>query len=156
MDSTTNPDPGASPGAELAELADTLDAALVEWTGSLNLRAGTNVAAVIDHVADRLRHLIPPKMPHTVIGVWLGDEPVPVGTITGNHPVDGGAAAFDRFKQGAWATSVAATDVAAAEAAAVAEMRDTLQRERTNLEVALDLRYGGGHRGGFHTDEHEE
>lgn len=58
----------------------------------------------------------------TVVGVWMGDTPVPVAVIRGEHPVEGGR--WDAFPEGLWATSVDATDAAHAERAAVEEMDD--------------------------------
>ena len=56
----------------------------------------------------------------TVIGVWLGDSPVPVGVIRGTHDVEGGDES--EFPDGLWTTTVQASNAADAESAAVAEM----------------------------------
>ena len=56
----------------------------------------------------------------TVIGVWVGDSPVPVGVIRGAHDVEGGDES--EFPDGLWATTVQASDAADAESVAVAEM----------------------------------
>lgn len=63
----------------------------------------------------------PPSRTYTVLGVWDGDQPVPVGVVNGDHQVTGGAE--EHWQQGLWATSSVAADPAEAEAAAVAEMR---------------------------------
>jgi hypothetical protein len=57
----------------------------------------------------------------TVLGVWRGDNPIPVGVIRGYHQVDGGD--WEEFPMGLWATGVDADDVAGAQAAAIEEMR---------------------------------
>ncbi len=57
----------------------------------------------------------------TVVGVWIDDEPIPVGVIAGHHDVSGGDA--EQFPQGVWATSVSAEHDVDAEQAAVADMR---------------------------------
>lgn len=57
----------------------------------------------------------------TVIGVWLGDDPVPAGVVAGQHDVSGGD--FEQFPEGCWAVSVSAPDAELAERAAIAEMR---------------------------------
>lgn len=62
-----------------------------------------------------------PSQVYTVLGVWDGDKPVPVGVVAGEHKVAGGAE--QHWEQGLWATSVAAADPEDAERAAVAEMR---------------------------------
>jgi hypothetical protein len=59
---------------------------------------------------------------YTVIGVWLSDEPVPVGVITGRHFVEGGD--DQAFPEGLWATHVSAGDTGEAETAAIQEMTD--------------------------------
>ena len=59
---------------------------------------------------------------YTVIGVWLSDEPVPVGVITGRHSVEGGD--DQAFPEGLWATHVSAGDTGEAETAAIQEMTD--------------------------------
>lgn len=58
---------------------------------------------------------------YTVIGVWLNDEPVPVGVVEGDHEVGGGDDAWD---EGAWATSVDAPDMGSAQELAVQEMKE--------------------------------
>lgn len=62
----------------------------------------------------------------TVIGFWADDTPVVVGVVAGEHDVDGGDDCSDldiagSFR-GPWATSVTASSVEDAEAAAVQEM----------------------------------
>lgn len=57
----------------------------------------------------------------TVVGAWMGSDPVPVAVIRGEHPVEGGR--WSAFPEGLWATSVDATDAYEAERAAVAEMK---------------------------------
>jgi len=59
---------------------------------------------------------------YTVVGVWMSDDPVPVGVIRGRHSVDGGD--DEAFPEGLWATHVNADDTDDAEAAAIREMRD--------------------------------
>jgi hypothetical protein len=61
----------------------------------------------------------------TVLGVWVGDEAVPIGAIHGQHEVHG-ENPCDWFPEGVWATSVDAPDEDAAYAAARAEMHSTL------------------------------
>lgn len=56
-----------------------------------------------------------------MLGVWDGDQPMPVGVVEGEHEVTGGAE--QHWEQGLWATSVTAADPADAEAEAIAEMR---------------------------------
>lgn len=71
---------------------------------------------------------LPPPPPredgYTVIGVWVGDDPIPVGTVRGRHSVGGGDP-DGHFEQGVWAT-YADGDEETAESAAVDEMRATL------------------------------
>lgn len=57
----------------------------------------------------------------TVLGVWRGGDPIPVGVIRGYHQVDGGD--WGEFPEGLWATASGADDVAGAQAAAIEEMR---------------------------------
>lgn len=57
--------------------------------------------------------------------MWLGDEPVPVGVIAGDHQVSGGDEG-EYFPDSVWATSIAAHDDLEAERYAIDEMRDTL------------------------------
>jgi hypothetical protein len=57
----------------------------------------------------------------TVLGVWRGSDPVPIGVIRGSHQVDGGD--WSEFPEGLWATSVGADSIKGAEAAAIEEMR---------------------------------
>jgi hypothetical protein len=57
----------------------------------------------------------------TVIGVWIGDDPVTVGVIEGEHQVSGGD--FERFPEGCWAAAVSAPSADMAESLAVLEMR---------------------------------
>ncbi len=59
---------------------------------------------------------------YTVIGVWLSDEPVRAGVITGCHWVEGGDDAA--FPEGLWATHVSAGDADEAETAAIQQMTD--------------------------------
>lgn len=58
----------------------------------------------------------------TVVGVWIDDEPVPVGVIAGDHQVSGGDE--EQFPQGVWATCVTAADDVEAEQVAIAALRD--------------------------------
>ncbi|GAA1884122.1 hypothetical protein GCM10009687_60630 [Asanoa iriomotensis] len=58
----------------------------------------------------------------TVVGVWVDDEPIPVGVIAGRHDVSGGDG--ERFGQGVWAATVDADDERDAEQAAVAVVRE--------------------------------
>lgn len=62
---------------------------------------------------------------YTVIGVWVGDDPLPVGTILGDHEVIGGfhPDTMIEFESGVWAVAVDATDDNEAEYTAVEEMR---------------------------------
>ncbi|GIH05693.1 hypothetical protein Rhe02_37600 [Rhizocola hellebori] len=60
---------------------------------------------------------------YTVVGVWLGDQPVPVGVIAGAHEVSGGDEG-EHFPEGVWATSVTAADDHQAERDAIEQMRD--------------------------------
>lgn len=62
----------------------------------------------------------PRSRTYTVLGVWDGKQPVPVGVVEGEHEVTGGAQ--EHWEQGLWATSVTAADPTEAETAAVAEM----------------------------------
>lgn len=59
---------------------------------------------------------------YTVIGVWMSDDPVPVGVVCGRHRVDGGD--DEAFPEGLWATYVSADDTDDAETAAIRDMRD--------------------------------
>lgn len=58
---------------------------------------------------------------YTVLGVWDGDQPVPVGVVDGDHQVTGGAE--EHWEQGLWAIGITAADPAEAQTAAGAEMR---------------------------------
>jgi len=60
---------------------------------------------------------------YTVIGVWLGDQPVPIGVIEGQHEVHGGD--DSEFPEGLWATSVTAADPGQAEQAAITELLES-------------------------------
>lgn len=57
----------------------------------------------------------------TVLGVWLGDRPVPVGVIDGRHQASGGD--DSEFTDGVWATFVRAAGPDEAQAVAVTQMR---------------------------------
>lgn len=59
---------------------------------------------------------------YTVVGVWVDDEPVPVGVIAGEHEVSGGDD-YEQFPQGVWATSVTAAHDLEAERYAIDQMR---------------------------------
>jgi hypothetical protein len=63
-----------------------------------------------------------PPAGYTVVGVWMNDQPIPVGVIAGEHQVHDGDAT--EFEQGLWATSVAAPDSSTAQQRAVDEMRE--------------------------------
>lgn len=61
---------------------------------------------------------------YTVIGVWLGDRPIPVGVISGIHDVSYGD--NDEFPDGLWATNVEASSEYLAQFVAVDEMKASL------------------------------
>lgn len=61
----------------------------------------------------------------TVVGVWDGDTPIPVGVVQGRHDVVGGDASH--FPGGLWAHAVATDDPDEAERLAVEAMQGTLQ-----------------------------
>lgn len=65
----------------------------------------------------RLAAVLAPLAVWTVIGVWEGSDPVPVGVIAGQHDVKGGDE--EAFPDGLWAEQVTGADPAEAEAAAV-------------------------------------
>jgi hypothetical protein len=71
----------------------------------------------------------------TVIGLWVNDEPVPVGVVKGSHDVYGGEAVDDGYDspvndaQSMWAVDVEAEDWETAETLAVEVMADTLDRD---------------------------
>jgi hypothetical protein len=62
----------------------------------------------------------------TVLGVWQYDEPIPMGAVLGDHWVHGGD--DGAFPEGTWATYVVASDVCAAEVAAIEEVRSWNKR----------------------------
>ena len=96
------------------EATSGIDAA-VEALGTVADLVNREVAALLAATAAQL------PQQYTVVGVWHGDEPIPVGVIAGEHPVgDGDTTAFE---QGLWATSVAAPDSTTARQLAVDEMR---------------------------------
>jgi len=70
---------------------------------------------------------------YTVIGVWIDDDPVPVGVVAGEHTVSGGED-FERFPQGVWATMVIAVHDLEAERHAIDQMR--ADNNRCNDEQA--------------------
>lgn len=76
-------------------------------------------AAVLDAT---LRAACTPPDVYTVVGVWINDTPVPVGTIHGRHEVTGDMP-DDVLPGGCWATSVAAPDPDTAQQRAAADMR---------------------------------
>jgi hypothetical protein len=57
----------------------------------------------------------------TVLGVWRGSDPVPIGVIRGSHLVEGGD--WSEFPEGLWATGVSGNGIEEAEAPAIEEMR---------------------------------
>jgi hypothetical protein len=57
---------------------------------------------------------------YTVIGLWIGDEPIVAGVIEGDHPMVDAAGIGDEYQR--WATHVYAEDAESAEAYAVEEM----------------------------------
>jgi hypothetical protein len=57
----------------------------------------------------------------TVLGIWRGSAPVPIGVIRGSHQVDGGD--WSAFPEGLWATGVGGDTIEEAEAFAIEEMR---------------------------------
>jgi hypothetical protein len=57
----------------------------------------------------------------TVLGIWRGSVPVPIGVIRGSHSVDGGD--WSAFPDGLWATGVGGDTIEEAEAFAIEEMR---------------------------------
>ena len=83
-----------------------------------------HVADLVNKEADLLQRALTPPNRYTVIGVWLDDEPIPVGVIAGAHDVTHGH--DSEFGDGSWSTSVAAPDPATAQQAAIDEMRTTL------------------------------
>ena len=72
--------------------------------------AVANITVLIGHQGDTDR----PAQPYTVIGVWDGDEPVPVGVIPGEHHV---------FDKGVWSATITATDPHTAQRDATAAAR---------------------------------
>ena len=72
--------------------------------------AVAGLTVLIGHQDDTDR----PAQPFTVIGVWDGDEPVPVGVIPGEHNV---------FDKGVWSATVTATDPHTAQRDATAAAR---------------------------------
>ncbi len=98
------------------------------------IQALRHTTEVINREYTNLTQLLPPTPTppstsdddevYTVIGVWIGDRPVPVGVIEGQHAVHGGYE--DEFPEGLWATSVSTGNPDEAEHAAIAEMLDSL------------------------------
>lgn len=80
---------------------------------------------------------------YTVIGVWVGNQPYPIGTVAGRHEVEGGfhPDTMIEFEQGVWATSVDANDAAEAEELAVEEMLDDDDQE--DVPTTLTVRHEG-------------
>jgi hypothetical protein len=64
-------------------------------------------------------------MDYTVIGVWIGDEPVTTGVVEGVHEV-GGPAPEEYFPEGLWAEHVHAETMERAAYLAEAMMTETL------------------------------
>lgn len=67
---------------------------------------------------------------YTVIGVWIGDEPVTAGVIEGQHYVSEGND-VDRIdnSNGPWGTVVEAPDSQSAETYAEQEMREAADQD---------------------------
>jgi hypothetical protein len=85
----------------------------------------------IDELASKVQPA-PVEQTWTVLGVWEGDQAIPVGVIRGDHQVSGGDSVH--FPEGCWATSVTAADEDAAEAAGIAEMEGDLEGDDADDE----------------------
>ncbi len=95
------------------EATSGVDAA-VEALGHIADLVNREVAVLLEATAVR------PPASYTVIGVWSGNEPVPVAVIVGDHQVHDGATVVER---GLWSTSVLAPDSTTAQQLAVAKLR---------------------------------
>jgi hypothetical protein len=71
------------------------------------------VADLVNAEADLLRRALTPRGVYTVLGVWQGDNAIPVGVVAGQHEVTGGG--DSEYEQGLWALSVEAPDGETAE-----------------------------------------
>lgn len=69
---------------------------------------------------------------YTVIGVWVDDQPIPVGVVAGEHEVSGGDE-YEHFPQGVWATTVVANHDLDAERAAIDQMR--VENDQMNADL---------------------
>lgn len=134
--------PGEAPAGTLARIGEPHRAtASAHWcdVGSHNIDLDAPVWTVRDLAGNRQwtggaglaceRHAPPEDAASdpvwTVAGVWIGDDPIPVGVIPGRHDVTGcGAAVAEHISEaGPWATSVTAPDAETAEARAAEAMK---------------------------------
>ena len=95
------------------EATSGVDAA-VEALGHIADLVNREVAVLLEATAVR------PPASYTVIGVWSGNEPVPVAVIVGDHQVHDSATVVEH---GLWSTIVLAPDSTTAQQRAVARMR---------------------------------